>query len=80
MTVSLSHNGAIELTNECPLEDAETLLQQLTLHPHFAVDWRECDLAHTAVVQVLLAAKPRLQGPPRSVFLRMFVEPMLVPR
>jgi hypothetical protein len=80
MTVSLSHSGSIELTNECPLEDAETLLQQLALHPDVAVDWRECTVAHTAVVQVLLAAKPTLHGLPRSAFLRMFVAPMLAPR
>jgi hypothetical protein len=41
------------------------------------IDWRDCDHAHTAVVQLLLAAHRITRGPPRSTFLRVWIEPLL---
>jgi hypothetical protein len=69
MTVRLTDDGAIMLEGDCPVEDAETLARFLLLDPSAAVDWRACDLAHTAVIQILLAARPTTRGPPRSAFL-----------
>jgi len=77
MTVRLSTAGAIELHGDCPLEDAQALHQYLLADPKSTVDWRACDSAHTAVVQVLLAARPVMLGPPRSDFLEAMVEPLL---
>ena len=79
MTVKVSADGTIALEGACPLEDAETLQQHLLAHAGAAVDWRSCDAAHTAVIQILLAARPRLHGPPAGEFLRMHVEPLLLP-
>lgn len=77
MTIKVSDKGTIVLEGACPVEDAELLQRQLLAHPTAAVDWRSCVAAHTAVVQILLAARPRLVGPPASAFLRTCVEPLL---
>jgi hypothetical protein len=65
------------LEGTCQAEDAETVARMLLLNPTAAVDWRTCDHAHTAVIQVLLAARPVMVGVPRSVFLRNWVAPAL---
>ena len=77
MTVRVADDGAIMLEGNCPAEDAETIARLLLLDPAAAVDWRACDHAHTAIVQVLLTARPVMLGPPRSLFLRNWVAPAL---
>ena len=77
MTVRIGADGVIELVGRCPSEDAETLLQHLSTHPKAEVDWRECESAHTAVIQVLLAADLSPRGPPMNKFLADMVEPQL---
>ncbi len=77
MSVDLSADGTIVLEGNCSIDDAEKLLQYLIVNPGAAVDWTQCAAMHTSVVQVLLAAKPALWGPPSSDFLRMHVEPLL---
>lgn len=77
MTVRVTGAGEVALVGACPSEDAETLLQALLEHPEATVDLRGCDGAHTAVVQVLLAARPPVRGPAAGPFLRQWVEPLL---
>ena len=77
MTVQITPDGSIALGGICGSEDAEALLQQLLAHPAATVDWRACEAAHTAVVQVLMAARPILVGPPVSVQLKNWVQPWL---
>ena len=77
MTVCLAPDGSIELDGVCPSEDAETLQQHLIANPATSVDWRSCVAAHTAVIQVLLAAKPPLRGPPAGDFLRDHVAALM---
>ena len=77
MTVHLAEDGTIVLVGHCPVEDAEELTRLLLLEPSATVDWRACDALHTAVVQVLLAARPPLRGPPRDVSLAQWIEPAL---
>lgn len=77
MSVRRANDSTIQLDGICPIEDAEPLLRYLIATPRATVDWRSCDRAHTAVVQVLMAARPRLLGPPRGDFLRQVVEPLL---
>lgn len=77
MTIRVSANGAIELVGICPSEEAETLLQHLLATPQATVDWRGCESAHTAVIQVLIAAKPQLIGPPAADSLEAWVQPLL---
>ena len=77
MTVRVTASGTIVLEGTCPSEDAEGLLQQLLAHQPATVDWHACESAHTAVVQVLMAAKPTLLGPPAGTSLAKWVHPLL---
>jgi hypothetical protein len=70
MTVTVSADGVILLKGTCALDDAEPLLRSLADNPHALIDWTGCDHIHTAVVQVLMAAKPRIVGSPTHSFLR----------
>jgi hypothetical protein len=74
MSVALTGRGEIALRERCGMAEAETLQSLISRHPTAVVDWRECSYAHTAVVQVLLAARPKLLGPPTGPFLRSFVD------
>jgi hypothetical protein len=77
MTVRTSAEGLILLEGSCPGEDAEILLQQLSAAPTAAVDLRRCDFAHTAVIQVLMAFKPKLLGPTGDHPMWRWVYPLL---
>jgi hypothetical protein len=77
MTVRVAEDGKIVLAGNCLVEDAETLVRRLLADPAAEVDWCACDQAHTAVVQVLLACGRSIQGPPRAIFLRNWIEPLL---
>ena len=77
MTVVLHDAQTIRLIGACPAEDGETLLQQLLANPMAKVDWRGCESAHGAVVQVLLVSCRPLQGPPADEFLQRFIGPAL---
>lgn len=76
MTVRLSGEDIV-LSGACPVEEAEMLLRLLCGNPQAAVDWGRCEEAHAAVIQVLLAARPRLLGPPAGAFLRERIAPLL---
>jgi hypothetical protein len=77
VTVAISAAGTIVLQGQCSSEDAETLVHKLLTHSGATVDWRGCRGAHTAVIQVLLAARPPLLGPPADTLLRDWVLPLL---
>jgi hypothetical protein len=70
MTITIAASGAVALEGSCPVEDAEALLQVLIASPGASIDWSACDWAHTAVIQVLLAAGIVPVGEPKGVFLR----------
>jgi hypothetical protein len=77
MSVSLSSNGTIVLEGDCGNEEAEILLQLLVSAPGATVDWRLCTAADSAVIQILLAASPPMQGPPAGSDLARWVSPAL---
>ncbi len=80
MTVSVSDQGDIVLSGDCPSDDAGPLLERLLAAPHASVDWRACESAHTAVIQILLASGRSVLGPAKHRFLSQWVEPLLWPR
>lgn len=80
MSVEATGEGVITLSGACPADDAEALLRRLLEQPGAVVDWRGCERAHAAVVQVLMASGAPLKGPPAGAFLRQWVEPLLAPR
>ena len=63
MPMDLSETAAV-LTGICEVAEAETLLAWLQAHPQGPVDVSGCEHAHTALVQVLLAAGPTMIGGP----------------
>lgn len=77
MSVELANDSLIRLQGACPLEDAEDLLRLLIEQRGRAVDWTGCDIAHTAVIQVLLALRPVMIGLPAGKFLRTWISPLL---
>jgi hypothetical protein len=78
MTVHVNDAGVIELTGRCAAGDAELLLQQLLAAPGSSVEWGGCEHLHSAVLQVLLAARPPMRGTPANSFLATHVAPNLL--
>jgi hypothetical protein len=76
MTIRISDQGA-DLSGLCGSEEAEPLLAYLLAEPAGAIDWRDCDWAHTALIQVMLAAGAVPTGPARGQFLSQVLEPLL---
>jgi hypothetical protein len=77
MTVTRTEDGSIRLGGVCPSDDAETLLRYLLASREVIVDWRGCEQAHSAVIQILLVARPALIGPPAGGFLRTHIAPLI---
>lgn len=71
MTVRLQ-DGRIFLEGRCRVEDAETLLSELQHWPDSVVHMDAAETIHSAVVQVLLAAKPRIEGASKHDFLARY--------
>ena len=74
MTVSRRSDGTIVLDGSCPIEDAEPLLELLLATPAAPFDWTQCDYLHTAVLQVILAARPSFSGQCGDAWVRQWVE------
>jgi hypothetical protein len=70
-------DGILYLEGACPVEEAEALLDLLLTNPGIPVDWSGCRFLHTAVLQVLMALRPPLQGVPDDAFLRQWIIPVL---
>jgi hypothetical protein len=77
VTVRRLPNGDLALEGTCDSQDAEELLQGLVAAPDSMVDWRACESAHAAVIQVLLAARRRMLGPPAGKSLKDWIAPHL---
>jgi hypothetical protein len=77
MTVRVTPDGKICLDGACPVGDAEPLLRLVANNRDAIVDWRGCEQAHAAVIQVLLAAQPTLLGPPANAFLHSRIAPLI---
>jgi hypothetical protein len=62
VSVRRNDDGTIVLDGACPVEDAESLLRLLQTAPAASLDWSTCTHLHTAVLQVILAARPAMAG------------------
>lgn len=62
---------------QIPIEDAETLLAWLCDHRSAKVNLKELEHPHTAVLQVLMAAKPDVTVWPSNPTVRQWIEPMM---
>jgi hypothetical protein len=68
MTVR-SQDGRIILEGRCRVEDAEALLTELLHRPDSVVQLDMAETLHSAVIQVLLAARPSIEGVSKHIFL-----------
>ena len=77
MSVSLDGN-VVRLHGDCPVEDAETVMSLLQATMDRNVSLTEVRILHTAVLQVLLALRPKLVGPVRDPFISRWLAPLLM--
>ena len=61
MPISLDDNTAV-LTGDIDITDVDALHPWLTEHQNGVVDVSDCNSAHTAVVQLLIAAKANIRN------------------
>lgn len=61
----------------CAVEEAESLLQWLQDQPRGKIKLKECTHVHTAVLQVLLAARVMVTLPPEDPELAHWLMPAL---
>jgi hypothetical protein len=76
MTVRLS-GDRIHILGPGLIEDAESLVALLQANRARSVDLAAAGVLHTALVQVLLAFRPRLTGLPDDPFFKMWLMPGL---
>ncbi len=76
MSVSLESN-IIHLKGACRVEDAEPLLAMLQADEERSVDLTVAGHLHTAVVQILLAVRPKVRGVSSDPFIRSWIQPLL---
>jgi len=67
----------IRVTGDGRIEDAETLVGLLQAGADRSIDLAEAGTLHTAIVQVLLAFRPRLEGPAGDAFVNTWLLPAL---
>jgi hypothetical protein len=65
-----TRKNVVSLRGVCGVEEAEALLDWLQAHPKGRVNLQACEHLHTALLQVLLAARPPVSESPADVFLR----------
>ena len=77
MSIRIAGDGRILLEGHCSVEDVEPLLRGLLESPAASLDWRSCDRAHAAVVQLMLVSGRSVLGPPSDPFLAARIDPLL---
>jgi len=65
------------LTDVCTVEEAEELLEWLHAHPGGKVNLKELAHPHTAVLQVLMALRPKISALPRDEAVRAWLAPAI---
>ncbi|KRB49220.1 hypothetical protein ASE04_18790 [Rhizobium sp. Root708] len=65
MTVSVVDNS-IRLTGPCGVEEVETLVGYMDLHPDLYIDLSAATTIHTALWQAMMVFRPSIRGTPAS--------------
>lgn len=76
MTVMIEQS-VVRLIGSCGVEDAEPLLSAIEDDPQRPIDVSGLVRAHMAVVQLLVMARPPIEGSPDGAFLREMLIPLL---
>lgn len=61
----------------CAVDEALPLAEWLETAGNARVDLAACAALHTALLQLLLVARPAVAAPPEDAFLRRWVAPLL---
>jgi hypothetical protein len=69
--------NSVTMEGECTVEEALPLLEYLQSHAQAKVTMRACTALHSAVMLVLLAARPKIASLPDEPFLRRWFGPAL---
>ncbi|MDQ7020097.1 MAG: hypothetical protein Q9M33_13155 [Robiginitomaculum sp.] len=67
----------IVLEGKCPVDEAEPLLTWLQEHPKGKVNLSKCKHLHAALLQVLMAVKPKISSMPRDETLYAWMQSAL---
>lgn len=76
MPIRFGKNSAT-MEGACTVEEALPLLEFLQEHRQAKVGMRGCTHVHSAVLQVLMALRPKIGTLPEEAFLRRWVAPLL---
>jgi hypothetical protein len=63
MSLRQDPDGTIVLFGSCPVDEAEPLHRMLLSVSSAQVDWTQCSHLHSAIVQLIVAARPTINGP-----------------
>jgi hypothetical protein len=63
MSLRQDADGTIFLFGSCPVDEAEPLHRMLLSDRTAQLDWTQCSHLHTAILQLVIAARPALAGP-----------------
>lgn len=69
----------VVLRDVVQVEEAEALFEALQKKPNTKVDLAACTHLHTANLQVLIVARPRIRSWPQDPELRTWLEAVLTP-
>lgn len=78
MPLQLDEQTAV-LAGDVSVEDAEPLANWLRQTPGGAVDLGSCTHLHTAALQALASARPRIAVAPADPFLSTWIVPLFAP-
>ncbi|MGO9791991.1 MAG: hypothetical protein ACLP8S_21570 [Solirubrobacteraceae bacterium] len=78
MPLQLDDHTAV-LSGSITVSDAEPLANWLRQTPGGAVDLGACTHLHTAALQALASARPRISVTPTDAFLSAWIVPLLAP-
>lgn len=67
----------VTLSGACSVEEALPLLEHLQSHRSVRVDMGTCTHMHTAILQVLLAVRPKIAALPQDEFLAVWLSQTL---
>ncbi len=72
--MAIEFNAAVaRFEGQCRLEEASALFEWLEQTPAAKIDLTDCEHIHTAILQILMVAKPEMLAPPASQFLRQWL-------
>lgn len=70
----IKFSGAVaRFEGQCRLDEASALFEWLEQTPAAKIDLAECEHMHTAILQILMVAKPELLASPASRFLQQWL-------